>query len=124
MVRSRNYDLVSETLRKTFLAMGEDVNVVLIKLADRLHNMRTLGYMPENKRRRIAQETLDIFAPLANRLGIWQLKWELEDLAFRYVNPDIYKEIAGYLASRRTRREREMQEIMPKRSITASARRF
>lgn len=114
MVRSRNYDLVSETLRKTFLAMGEDVNVVLIKLADRLHNMRTLGYMPEIKRRRIAQETLDIFAPLANRLGIWQLKWELEDLAFRYVNPDIYKEIAGYLASRRTRREREMQEIMHK----------
>jgi GTP pyrophosphokinase len=76
--------------------------------------MRTLGYMPEKKRRRIAQETLDIFAPLANRLGIWQVKWELEDLAFRYVNPEVYKEIAGYLASRRTRREREMQDIMEK----------
>lgn len=89
MTRSRRYDLVSETLRKTFLAMGDDVNVVLIKLADRLHNMRTLGYLPEQKRRRIAQETLDIFAPLANRLGIWQMKWELEDLGFRHVNPRI-----------------------------------
>ena len=105
IVRSRRYDAVSETLRKTFLAMGEDVRVVLIKLADRLHNMRTLGYMPEQKRRRIAQETLDIFAPLANRLGIWQMKWELEDLAFRYVNPEKYKEIATNLAERRMDRE-------------------
>lgn len=109
--RSRKYDLVSETLRKTFLAMGEDVNVVLIKLADRLHNMRTLGYMPERKRLRIAKETLDIFAPLANRLGIWQIKWELEDLAFRYVNPDVYKEIAENLEIRRSQREQEMAEI-------------
>lgn len=114
IVRSRRYDLVSETMRKTFMAMGEDVNVVLIKLADRLHNMRTLGYMPEKKRRRIAQETLDIFAPLANRLGIWQVKWELEDLAFRYVNPDTYKEIAESLAARRSQREREIQEIKDK----------
>ena len=77
--------------------MGEDVRVVLIKLADRLHNLRTLSHMPENKRKRIAQETLDIFAPLANRLGIWNLKWELEDLAFRYVNPEKYREIADQL---------------------------
>ena len=110
--RSRRYDLVSETLRKTFLAMGEDVRVVLIKLADRLHNMRTLGHIPAYKRRRIAQETLDIFAPLANRLGIWQIKWELEDLAFRYVNPEKYKEIAANLAERRADREREMVNII------------
>lgn len=114
ITRSRRYDAFSETLRKTFLAMGEDVRVVLIKLADRLHNMRTLGYMPEQKRRRIAQETLDIFAPLANRLGIWQMKWELEDLAFRYVNPDKYKEIATNLAERRMDREKEMGEITEK----------
>ena len=97
MTRSRRYDTVSETLRKTFLAMGEDVRVVLIKLADRLHNMRTLGHLPENKRKRISQETMDIFAPLANRLGIWQIKWELEDLAFRHLDPDTYKEIAEIL---------------------------
>jgi guanosine-3',5'-bis(diphosphate) 3'-pyrophosphohydrolase len=84
--KSRKQDLASETLRKTFLAMGDDVRVVLIKLADRLHNMRTLGHMPEEKRKRIAKETLDIFAPLANRLGIWQMKWELEDLGFQYLN--------------------------------------
>ncbi len=107
----RKEDMISETLRKTFLAMGEDVRVVLIKLADRLHNMRTLGHMPEHKRRRIAQETLDIFAPLANRLGIWQLKWELEDLSFRYVQPEKYKEIAESLAERRPDRERQLEEI-------------
>lgn len=112
--RSRRYDLVSETLRKTFLAMGEDVNVVLIKLADRLHNMRTLGRLPDHKRRRIAQETLDIFAPLANRLGIWNIKWELEDLGFRYVNPKIFKDIAEDLATRRSQREDEMEVIKTK----------
>lgn len=121
IAKSRRYDLVSETLRKTFLAMGEDVRVVLIKLADRLHNMRTLGYMPETKRRRIAQETIDIFAPLANRLGIWQMKWELEDLSFRYASPDKYKEIAKLIAERRLDREREMNEIIDRlQSITAS----
>lgn len=112
--RSRRFDLVSETLRKTFMAMGDDVRVVLIKLADRLHNMRTLGYMPDAKRRRIAQETLDIFAPLANRLGIWQIKWELEDLGFRYTNPEKYREIAGNLAERRIDRETELQQIVAK----------
>lgn len=108
----RRPDMASETLRKTFLAMGDDVRVVLIKLADRLHNMRTLGHVPEAKRKRIAQQTLDIFAPLANRLGIWQIKWELEDLAFRYVNPDEYKEIAGQLAERRPDRESQIEAIV------------
>jgi len=108
----RRPDLASETLRKTFLAMGDDVRVVLIKLADRLHNMRTLSHVPEAKRKRIAQQTLDIFAPLANRLGIWQIKWELEDLAFRYVNPEKYKEIAEQLAERRPDREAQILGII------------
>ncbi|MBE0699216.1 MAG: bifunctional (p)ppGpp synthetase/guanosine-3',5'-bis(diphosphate) 3'-pyrophosphohydrolase [Anaerolineaceae bacterium] len=108
----RKKALAQETLRKTFLAMGEDIRVVLIKLADRLHNMRTLGYMPEAKRKRIAQETMDIFAPLANRLGIWQIKWELEDLAFRHVYPEKYKEIAELLATRRTDREEQVRDII------------
>ncbi len=107
----RKQDLVSETLRKTFLAMGDDVRVVLIKLADRLHNMRTLGFMPEYKRKRIAKETLDIFAPLANRLGIWQIKWELEDLGFRYLNPEKYKEIAEQIQERRPDREVQIEAI-------------
>jgi GTP pyrophosphokinase len=110
--RGRKKDLRNETLRKTFMAMGDDIRVVLIKLADRLHNMRTLGFMPESKRKRIAQETLDIFAPLANRLGIWRIKWELEDLAFRYINPDKYKEIAENLAERREDREHKIDQIL------------
>ncbi len=112
--RSRKKDLRNETLRKTFMAMGDDIRVVLIKLADRLHNMRTLGFMPESKRKRIAQETLDIFAPLANRLGIWRIKWELEDLAFRYINPEKYKEIAENLAERREDREHQIDTILAK----------
>ncbi|MBN2502557.1 MAG: bifunctional (p)ppGpp synthetase/guanosine-3',5'-bis(diphosphate) 3'-pyrophosphohydrolase [Anaerolineales bacterium] len=110
--RSRKANLAQETLRKTFLAMSEDVRVVLIKLADRLHNMRTLGYVPERKRRRIARQTLDIFAPLASRLGIWQMKWELEDLAFRHENPDTYREIAAKLAERRSEREEQLKDIV------------
>lgn len=101
----------AESLRKMFLAMVQDVRVVLIKLADRLHNMRTLGALPEDKRRRIAQETLDIFAPLANRLGFWQLKWELEDLSFRYLDPEMYHEIAQRIAERRGDRERQIAQI-------------
>ncbi len=112
--RGRKRDLASETLRKTFLAMGDDVRVVLIKLADRLHNMRTLGFMPETKQKRIAKETLDIFAPLANRLGIWQIKWELEDLGFRYLNPEKYKEIAEQLQEKRPDRERQIGDIKDK----------
>ncbi len=112
--RSRKRDLKSETLRKTFLAMGDDIRVVLIKLADRTHNMRTLGYMPDAKRRRIARETMEIFAPLANRLGIWQMKWELEDLAFRYVDPEKYKEIAEQLAEKRESRENQIKQTITK----------
>ena len=118
--RSRRADLVTETLRKTFLAMGEDIRVVLIKLADRLHNMRTLGHMPEEKRQRIARQTLDIFAPLASRLGIWQMKWELEDLGFRYTAPDTYKEIAYNLAERRSEREDQVKAIENRLSILLS----
>ncbi len=109
--RSSKGELAKETLRKTFLAMGDDVRIVVIKLADRLHNMRTLSHLPPEKRSRIAQETLEIFAPLANRLGIWQVKWELEDLSFRYVFPDKYKEIAASVAERRIDREGELKEI-------------
>jgi len=110
----RSADVVSETLRKTFLAMGDDVRVVLIKLADRLHNMRTLGHMPEEKRSRIGKQTLEIYAPLASRLGIWQIKWELEDLAFRYVDPLKYKEIADQLTEKRPEREFQVEQIVEK----------
>ena len=102
----------AESLRKMLLAMAEDVRVVLIKLADRLHNMRTLKHLPEYKQRRIAKETMDIYAPLANRLGIWQIKWELEDLSFRYMYPERYKEIAYFLDERRIDRESFIQRVI------------
>jgi GTP diphosphokinase / guanosine-3',5'-bis(diphosphate) 3'-diphosphatase len=90
-------DEQAESLRKMFLAMVDDVGVVLIKLADRLHNMRTLEFMAPHKQIRIAQQTMEIYAPLANRLGIWQVKSELEDLAFRYLQPEDYARITGEL---------------------------
>ncbi len=104
----------AEYLRKTFLAMGHDIRVILIKLADRLHNMRTLGYLSPERQKRMARETKEIFAPLANRLGIWQMKWELEDLSFRYLLPEKYKEIATQVAERQADREAYMKKTTEK----------
>jgi GTP pyrophosphokinase len=102
----------AESLRKLLLAMAEDVRVVLIKLADRLHNMRTLQHLAPDQQRRIARETQDIYAPLANRLGIWQVKWELEDLSLRYLEPQAYQELARLLAEKRGDRERYIHRVM------------
>ncbi len=96
----------AESLRKMLVAMAEDIRVVLVKLADRLHNMQTLGALPREKRKRIAQETLEIYSPLAHRLGIWNFKWRLDDLSFRHINPARFREISRMLRS--GRREREM----------------
>jgi GTP pyrophosphokinase len=95
----------AENIRKMFLAMAEDVRVVVIKLADRLHNMRTLEYLTPEKRARIARQTMEIYAPLAHRLGMWQVKWELEDLAFKEIEPDKYRQLVAMLADRRRSRE-------------------
>ena len=96
----------AETLRKMLLAMAEDVRVVIIKIADRLHNMRTLQHLPPDRQAAIALETRDIYAPLAARLGIWQMKWQLEDLAFRYLEPEEYRKVSEMVAARRGERER------------------
>ena len=104
--------LRAESLRKLLLAMAEDVRVVLIKLSDRLHNMRTLRHLSEEQQIQVAKETADIFAPLANRLGIWQIKWELEDLSFRYLNPVRYHQIAKALDERRVDREKYIEKAI------------
>src|SRR5260370_17963320 len=91
----------AENLRKMFLAMAQDLRVVIIKLADRLHNMRTLWALDRAKQVRIAKETMEIYAPLAARLGIWEMKWQLEDLAFRYLEPEHYKRVAEMLEVKR-----------------------
>ncbi|MCW5852878.1 MAG: bifunctional (p)ppGpp synthetase/guanosine-3',5'-bis(diphosphate) 3'-pyrophosphohydrolase [Anaerolineae bacterium] len=105
-------DAQNESLRKMFVAMAEDVRVVLIKLADRLHNMRTLGAKAGEAQERKAKETMDIYAPLANRLGIGQIKWELEDLSFRYLDPKKYYEIREQLAVRRVEREKWVADVI------------
>jgi len=105
-------DQQAENLRKMFLAMVDDIRVIIIKLSDRLHNMQTLRYLREDKQQRIAQETLDIFAPLANRLGIWEIKWRLEDTAFRSLKPDEYKQITQFLAERREVRNQHLSRVM------------
>lgn len=95
----------AETIRKMLMAMAVDIRVVLIKLADRLHNMQTIQHLPPEKRIEKAQETLDIYAPLAHRLGIWEVKWQLEDLAFQQLNPESYKSISTMLNTKRAERE-------------------
>ncbi len=108
----------AENIRKMLLAMAEDIRVVLIKLADRLHNMRTLYGLPSEKQLRIARQTQEIYAPLAERLGIWQIKWELEDLAFKVLEPERFRELAKLLDTRRMGREdyiaRAIAELTPK----------
>ena len=103
--------LYAESLRKMLVSMAEDIRVVLIKLADRMHNMRTLDALPPEKRRRIAQETLDIYSPLAHRLGIWEIKWQLEDMAFRHLDVDKYREISRMLAAKRVERETYVDQV-------------
>ncbi len=102
----------AENMRKMIFAMAEDVRVILIKLADRLHNMRTLRHVSPAKQVMIAQETLDIFAPLAHRLGIWSIKFEMEDLAFRHINPDEYYRLVTEIDRKRKEREGDLKQVM------------
>jgi GTP diphosphokinase / guanosine-3',5'-bis(diphosphate) 3'-diphosphatase len=102
----------AETLRKMFIAMAQDIRVVMIKLADRTHNLRTLRYLNTDKQKEIARETLEIYAPLAHRLGIYMIKWELEDLAFRYMQPEEYFQLVEKLAKKRREREHFINRII------------
>ncbi|GAB1543196.1 bifunctional (p)ppGpp synthetase/guanosine-3',5'-bis(diphosphate) 3'-pyrophosphohydrolase [Scytonema sp. NUACC21] len=101
----------AENFRRMFLSMAQDIRVIVVKLADRLHNMRTLEHLPEEKRKSIALETREIFAPLANRLGIWRIKWELEDLSFKYLEQDAYRQIQEYVAEKRGAREERLAAV-------------
>jgi GTP pyrophosphokinase len=92
-IKYRGIERYRENLRKMFLAMAEDIRVIFIKFSDRLHNLRTLDVLPENKQKRIARETLEIYAPIADLLGIWRLKWQMEDLCFKYLYPEEYKKL-------------------------------
>ena len=102
---------LAENFRKMILAMAKDLRVILIKLCDRLHNMRTIGCLADEKKKRIAQETLDIYAPLANRLGIYNIKSELEDLCLRHLKPETYQEIRSKIAAKKSVRQRHILEV-------------
>lgn len=107
----RKSKVQAENLRKMLVATAKDLRVVFVKLADRLHNMRTLGALPPKKRQAIAQETLEIYAPLAHRLGMWNVKWQLEDLAFRYLEPQQYRRLSHLVAEKRLQREGFISEV-------------
>lgn len=111
-IKYRGVERYTESLRKMFLAMAKDLRVILIKFADRLHNLRTLDALPEKKRQRIARETLEIYAPIAGLLGIWRLKWQMEDLCFKHLHPDEYKKLEyKYEVEKKTERNRYIQKI-------------
>lgn len=110
-------EMQAENLRKMFLAMAKDIRVIMIKLADRLHNMRTLKHMPPEKQQRIARETLDIYAPIAQRLGISKIKVELDDLSLKYLEPDIYYDLVDKIAVRKSTRESYIQQIVDEVSV-------
>ncbi|MCC6277027.1 MAG: bifunctional (p)ppGpp synthetase/guanosine-3',5'-bis(diphosphate) 3'-pyrophosphohydrolase [Oligoflexia bacterium] len=112
MTFRNTHEKQSENIRKMIIAMGRDIRVVLVKLADRLHNMRTLNHMPVEKQTIIAQETMDIYAPLANRLGISWMKIELEDLSLRYLKPDIYYNLVQKISKKKTEREKYINEVI------------
>ena len=109
---SDKLEVQAENLRKMFLAMAKDIRVILIKLADRLHNMRTLKYMPERKQKEKARETMDIYAPIAQRLGISKVKVELDDLSLKYLKPEVYYDLVDKIAVRKSEREKFIHEIV------------
>ncbi|GAB1372194.1 bifunctional (p)ppGpp synthetase/guanosine-3',5'-bis(diphosphate) 3'-pyrophosphohydrolase [Candidatus Kapaibacterium sp.] len=113
-IENKNDDIANQAdnYRKLLLSLFKDIRIILIKLADRLHNMRTLEYLKESSQKKLAQETLDIYAPFANRFGLRNIKWELEDLSFKYINPSSYNTIKSDLKSTREEREKYIQDII------------